>query len=153
MEGIKISTSWGEFKALIKNEKLLALFFPNKGPEIKREISWTFASLFSRMLNLYLQGEKIDFSSIPVDISKATDFQRLVWEKVLLIPYGTTITYKQLAERIKKPSAARAVGQALAKNPLPIVIPCHRVVGKNTLGGYSGGLNWKRKLISLECEE
>ncbi|MCA1785713.1 MAG: methylated-DNA--[protein]-cysteine S-methyltransferase, partial [Desulfobacteraceae bacterium] len=74
-----------------------------------------------------------------------------VWQELAKIPYGTTISYGELARRIDNPKASRAVGMANAKNPLPIVIPCHRVIGKNgTLTGFGGGLDVKEKLLALE---
>ncbi len=102
------------------------------------------------LLNRYLSGEQVDFAPIPLDLSSATPFQCKVWEETRSIPYGTTLTYGQLAARLGIPKGARAVGQALKKNPTPIIIPCHRVVGQKGLTGFSGGLNWKKRLISLE---
>ncbi len=88
-----------------------------------------------------------------LDLSRATPFQREVWEITRLIPYGETRSYAWVAEQIKKPRAMRAVGQALGKNPLPIIVPCHRVVASDgKLGGFSGGLEMKRYLLSLEAE-
>lgn len=80
-----------------------------------------------------------------------TDFERLVWSALTEIPYGCTIAYGELAARIGRPTASRAVGLANGRNPLPIVIPCHRVIGANgALTGYGGGLETKRWLLSLE---
>lgn len=101
-------------------------------------------------LERYIRGEDVDFSPVPLDLERATPFQLRVWEETLRIPYGTTVTYKELATRLGIPSGARAVGQALKKNPVPIIIPCHRVVGKKGLTGFAGGLEWKRRLINLE---
>ena len=99
----------------------------------------------------YLSGGKTAFPD-ELDLSAATPFQRKVWEITRLIPYGKTKSYTWVAEQVKKPEAARAVGQALARNPLPIIIPCHRVLtidGK--LGGFSGGVELKRHLLRLEA--
>jgi methylated-DNA-[protein]-cysteine S-methyltransferase len=80
-----------------------------------------------------------------------TLFQQRVWRELAKVPYGTTISYGELARRTGNARAARAVGMANAKNPLPIVIPCHRVIGKNgTLTGFGGGLDVKQKLLALE---
>jgi len=80
-----------------------------------------------------------------------TPFQRGVWEELRRIPYGETISYTELARRIGRPTAVRAVGHANGRNPLPVVIPCHRVVGSDgTLTGYGGGLDRKRFLLELE---
>jgi methylated-DNA-[protein]-cysteine S-methyltransferase len=80
-----------------------------------------------------------------------TDFQKSVWEELKKIPYGETISYSELAKKINKPKASRAVGGALNKNPIPIIIPCHRVIGKNgNLTGFAGGVELKSLLINLE---
>jgi len=84
--------------------------------------------------------------------SFTTAFQRRVWDAIAKIPWGKTLTYKALAERIGHPKAARAVGQACGANRLLLVIPCHRVVGSNGgLGGFAFGLEWKRKLLEWEA--
>ncbi len=102
-------------------------------------------------LRIYLGGNKVSFSD-ELDLSGTTPFQRKVWEKTRLIPYGGTRSYSWVAEQVGKPGAARAVGQALGRNPLPIITPCHRVVTRDgKLGGFSGGLGMKRRLLSLEA--
>ena len=99
----------------------------------------------------YLVGEDVDFSRYELDLSGLSDFEKSVLERTRLIPYGKTLTYSDLAEAIGKPKAARAVGTALGKNPYPLVIPCHRVVGKNNSGGYTGGgVDLKKRLIEME---
>lgn len=93
------------------------------------------------------QRRKFDLRLAP----EGTEFQRLAWDTLLAIPYGKTITYAEQAEKMGRPRAVRAVGSANGKNPIPIVIPCHRVVGANgSLGGYSSGLEHKRALLELE---
>jgi len=79
-----------------------------------------------------------------------TPFQKMVWRALLDIPYGQTITYQSLAYKLNIPKATRAVAQACKSNPLPIIIPCHRVIGKKGLTGYSAGLAWKRFLLNIE---
>ena len=98
----------------------------------------------------YLSGEVVDFSGYEVDLSGLTDFEREVLCETRKIHYGSIVTYSELAARIGKPNAARAVGNALKKNPLPIVIPCHRVVSKGGIGGYAFGVEAKRCLLKLE---
>ncbi len=98
----------------------------------------------------YLSGEVVDFSGYEVDLSGLTDFERSVLCETRKIEYGSVVTYSELAARIGKPNAARAVGNALSKNPLPIVIPCHRVVSKGGIGGYAFGVEAKRCLLKLE---
>ena len=104
-------------------------------------------------LRIYFAGHKITFSD-KLDLSGATPFQRQVWEITMLIPYGETRSYTWVAEQIKQPGAVRAVGQALSRNPLPIIIPCHRVLAINDkLGGYSGGVEMKQYLLWLEASD
>ena len=86
-----------------------------------------------------------------LDLNQGTPFQRQVWRELLRIPWGHTATYRQIAERLGRPGAARAVGQANARNPLPVVVPCHRVISAGgRLGGYTGGLDIKRHLLRVE---
>jgi methylated-DNA-[protein]-cysteine S-methyltransferase len=108
-----------------------------------------FAKTVAR-LKSYFAGHQVDFPE-ELDLSPATDFQRQVWRLTRLIPYGETRSYGWLAKRLGKIGAARAVGQALARNPLPIIIPCHRVVSNGGLGGYSGGVGVKKSLLRLEA--
>ena len=109
-----------------------------------------FDDLIERF-RIYLSGGNIAFPD-GLDLSGATPFQRKVWGITRLIPYAETRSYTWVAEQIKKPGAVRAVGQALARNPLPIIIPCHRVININgRLGGFSGGVEIKRSLLNLEA--
>lgn len=109
-------------------------------------------SLFTeaiRQLNEYFAGKRKDFS-LPLQ-PKGTNFQQKVWQKLQRIPYGTTTNYGEIAKRIDNPKGSRAVGLANGKNPIPIIIPCHRVIGKNgKLTGFGGGLDVKRQLLDLE---
>lgn len=108
-----------------------------------------FKDLFTRFNN-YFMGQRVDFPD-KLDLQGATDFQRKVWEATKQIPYGQTRSYEWVARQVGKPGAARAVGQALGKNPLPVVVPCHRVItcdGKS--GGFGGGLAMKKRLLALE---
>ena len=98
----------------------------------------------------YFQGEIVDFSAYSIDMSGYTAFQQDVLTAARSIPYGTCITYSQLAEMIGRPSAVRAVANALGKNKTPIIIPCHRVVSKHGVGGFSCGVDLKLKLLKLE---
>ncbi|MDR1590852.1 MAG: methylated-DNA--[protein]-cysteine S-methyltransferase [Puniceicoccales bacterium] len=82
---------------------------------------------------------------------QGTDFQKKVWEELIKIPYGKTRSYKEIAQQIEIPKGARAVGMANHNNPIPIIIPCHRVIGTSgNLVGYGGGLSLKQKLLFLE---
>jgi len=100
-------------------------------------------------LHAYFAGELQDFELALAP--QGTDFQRLVWRGLCEIPYGETISYGELAERIGAPGAARAVGLANGSNPIAVIIPCHRVIGADgSLTGYGGGLDRKRTLLALE---
>lgn len=97
----------------------------------------------------YFKGKRKTFS-IPLDM-QGTEFQKLVWKALLTIPFGETRSYGQLAKQIRKPSASRAVGAANGRNPISILVPCHRVIGASgKLTGFAGGLENKSILLSLE---
>ena len=100
-------------------------------------------------LREYFDGERRDFD-LPL-APQGTEFQRVVWQELARIPYGATISYAQLAQRVGNASAMRAVGAANGRNPLPIVLPCHRVIGADgSLTGFGGGLPTKQFLLRLE---
>lgn len=102
-----------------------------------------------KQLREYFSQQRTSFD-IPFDLS-GTDFQKTVWEALKDIPYGTTLSYAQLAKKINRPKAVRALGTAIGKNPLSIVIPCHRVIGTDgSLTGFAGGLHAKAILLNLE---
>jgi len=104
-------------------------------------------------LKAYFAGRKVSFPD-ELDLSFATPFQQQVWQAARSIPYGATRSYKWLAAKIDKPGAARAVGQAMAKNRLPIIVPCHRVIASDGgIGGFSGGIDIKKRLLQLEASD
>lgn len=97
----------------------------------------------------FLQGKRVEFS-VPLDI-QGTQFQKRVWKELSKIPYGETRSYKDIAVKIQDKNASRAVGTANGKNPLSLILPCHRVISSDgSLGGYAGGLDIKIKLLELE---
>jgi methylated-DNA-[protein]-cysteine S-methyltransferase len=100
-------------------------------------------------LRCYARGDAIALDGA-LDLAQGTPFQQEVWRALLEIPCGETRTYGQVAAQIGRPRASRAVGQAVGANPLPIVVPCHRVVGSDGLGGFGGGLALKKRLLALE---
>lgn len=105
-----------------------------------------------RQLTEYFEGNRKTFD-IPLKL-EGTDFQKSVWHALMKIPYGKTATYLEIAETIGNPKASRAVGMANNKNKIPIIIPCHRVIGTNgSLTGYAGGLEIKKKLLELEKQQ
>ena len=100
-------------------------------------------------IHAYLRGRLRQFT-VPVDL-RGTEFQKSVWEAIAAVPYGQTTSYGELAARIGRPRATRAVGQATGANPVPIIIPCHRIVGSSgDLTGFAGGLPLKERLLALE---
>jgi methylated-DNA-[protein]-cysteine S-methyltransferase len=99
-------------------------------------------------LEEYFARERTEFD-LPIELD-GTAFQKEVWTELSRIPYGETISYGELARRVGRPKGPRAVGQANGKNPIPIIVPCHRVLASNGIGGYGGGLPMKRTLLAVE---
>ncbi|GAB6038289.1 methylated-DNA--[protein]-cysteine S-methyltransferase [Fundidesulfovibrio butyratiphilus] len=105
----------------------------------------------ARCLADYVAGRNPHWPDLPLTFSNTAPFHRRCWEELAKIPYGQTLTYAELAERAGSAQAARAVGQAMAKNPFPLVYPCHRVLASGGgLGGYGPGLEMKKWLLALE---
>jgi methylated-DNA-[protein]-cysteine S-methyltransferase len=136
------------------NDALTLIYFQNgrSGPRDPdpewRERPATFRET-TRQLSAYFAGRLRKFE-LPLR-PEGTSFQRSVWDALLRIPYGATTSYGALARDLGKPEASRAVGLANGSNPIPIVIPCHRVIGASgKLTGYGGGLDLKRRLLDLE---
>lgn len=110
-----------------------------------------FFEILEEQLNTYFVGTLKDFNAVPLDI-RGTDFQVKTWKALIAIPYGETRSYQQQAEAIKNPKAVRAVANANRSNRISIIIPCHRVIGKNgTMTGYGGGIWRKEFLLALEA--
>ncbi len=131
----------------------LALYDPDVAPPVLLHSTpnRVWGVTLGELLGRYFSGEAISFHDIPLDLATGTPFQQSVWRAITNIPHGTTVSYGELARRLGKPRAARAVGMALGANPVCIVAPCHRVLAANgKLGGFSAGLHWKRKLLALE---
>ncbi|HDI11514.1 MAG TPA: methylated-DNA--[protein]-cysteine S-methyltransferase [Candidatus Acetothermia bacterium] len=145
----EISTSWGTFCGCFGPRGLRRLFFPGAlCPRTAGELS-RWAALLQKELDAYFRRESRAFS-VPLD-PLGTPFQRRVWEELRLIPYGRTVTYGELARKLGRPKAARAVGNAVAANPIPILIPCHRVLPKGKgIGNFGPGIQWKERLLRLE---
>jgi O-6-methylguanine DNA methyltransferase len=119
-----------------------------RGVKYLRRRRWTDAT--RRALTDYFAGREPIFD-LKLDFREGTPFERRVWEAARRVPYGSVASYGALAARIGTPSASRAVGNALGKNPIPVVVPCHRVIhGDRSIGGFSSGLTWKRFLLELE---
>jgi methylated-DNA-[protein]-cysteine S-methyltransferase len=154
-------TAWGWVGVASSLSGLLALTLPKATQEraLKplferwgKEQSYDDPRLdgLKRKLQQYFDGQRVLFDE-PLDLTGATAFQRRVWSAVRDIPYGETRSYGQIAHQVGSPGAARAVGQAMAANPLPIIVPCHRVIGSGgNLRGFGGGLDLKRRLLEME---
>ncbi|MEM9416294.1 MAG: methylated-DNA--[protein]-cysteine S-methyltransferase [Planctomycetota bacterium] len=143
----------GQLLLFAERAALCGVYFPNSrhpatiGPDW-REDAEPFGEVICQ-LDAYFAGDRQAFD-LPL-APKGTDFQQRVWQQLRQIPYGTTISYGELAKRTGDPNASRAVGNANGKNPISIIVPCHRVIGAGgQLTGFGGGLDTKRKLLELE---
>lgn len=118
--------------------------------EINNENEKSIISKCKNQLEEYFNGERKNFE-LDIKFIKGTNFQKCVWSELCKINYGETLSYKEVAERIGKPNAYRAVGGANNKNPIAIIVPCHRVIGKNgAMVGYADGIDKKEFLLKLE---
>ena len=153
-----VATPDGEFIARYSDKGLASLNFPSKrtggkkfpkgaaSPQIRH-----WHGLTTRAVTAVLAGR--DAHALPpLDLSGGTEFQRAVWSAMQKIRSGETRSYGEIARAIGKPKAVRAVGGACGANPIPVLVPCHRVLAANQkIGGFSSGLNWKRKLLAHEA--
>ncbi len=130
-------------------QRVLAVFREQSSDALVMESSSQLEMAQAQMLD-YLAGKRRTFD-LSLDLSGGTVFQRQVWRALLRVPYGKLRSYQWVALRVGGRQYARAVGNAVGANPLPIIVPCHRIVAQDaTLGGFSGGLPTKRKLLTLE---
>jgi O-6-methylguanine DNA methyltransferase len=149
MKFMHIQSTWGLFTGyyqgplltrislpLLTQPPTLPLFFLNKG-----------SIEFGDILERWFRGEDISSSAFQLI---GTNYQKRCWDYIKSIPRGSTWTYATLASALGNPKAARAVAQACARNPLPLIVPCHRIVGKMDLGGYAFGQVWKKILLNRE---
>lgn len=160
------ATELGFGGAVASDKGLIEIFMPEAGSEeeMKSLIQRSYlggagenelTSTVAGLLGKYFSGKKVDFVQ-SLDTEGLTDFQRDVYEAVSHIPHGSVRSYKEIAEKIGRPGAARGIGAAMAANPLPVVIPCHRVVGAGgEMTGYSapGGIDLKIRLLLMEGVE
>ncbi|MDD2484357.1 MAG: methylated-DNA--[protein]-cysteine S-methyltransferase [Eubacteriales bacterium] len=153
MKHIYLETMIGTICIAEENGAIQKLLLPNElfSCESKEEET-PLLKRAAEELREYFNGERREFS-LPL-APKGTDFQQKVWKALLSIPYGETRSYKQIAEAVDSPKGFRAVGMANNRNPIAIIIPCHRVIGaKGELVGYGGGLECKRILLELEADK
>ena len=148
----------GELTLVADKNSLCCIYFPNqkpdrkKFPEVEKTDSNRVLKSAVKQLNQYFSGKKVDFE-LPLR-PVGTRFQEQVWKALKSIKYGKTVSYGDIAKKIKKPKAVRAVGAAIGKNPLSIIVPCHRVIGANgKLTGFAGGLSTKEFLLDLESTD
>ncbi|HJC00043.1 MAG TPA: methylated-DNA--[protein]-cysteine S-methyltransferase [Candidatus Flavonifractor merdavium] len=148
MDRLLFDTPAGPMALECAGECLTALYLPCRPVEAAGRETPLLARGRAQLLE-YFQGKRRVFD-LPL-APQGTSFQRRVWSALAEIPYGTVISYKELARRVDRPRGTQAVGQANARNPLPIFLPCHRVVGADgSLTGYAGGLELKQFLLELE---
>ncbi|MBF0170870.1 MAG: MGMT family protein [Nitrospinae bacterium] len=160
--GILVPTVGGMVGVGFAGREVFTLHLPGEGEEtiIRSLTDWAGvapsvddASPLARKLVVYYDGSRVDFTGVPLDLSWASPFARTVYEAVIKVPWGTTVTYGALAAILGRPAASRAVGGALGTNRIPLIIPCHRVVAANgKLTGFSapGGVATKRYMLRLE---
>ena len=118
---------------------------------VSLESAPSFIRNATRLLERYFDGARIDFGVLPVDMSGGSNFQIAVWTAAREIPFGNTVSYGDAARMAGSPGAARATGSALGANPVPIIVPCHRVIRSDgSIGGFSIGVDIKTKLLDLE---
>lgn len=130
-------------------DALCELHLPPNAAEVSDAAASPALDETERQLAEYFAGERQEFD-VPLEMD-GTDFQREVWRQLVAIPYGETCSYVDLAREIGRPKASRAVGQANGRNPIAIIVPCHRVIAADgTLGGYGGGLPLKQRLLDHE---
>jgi len=145
----------GKLKLVASNKGLVAILWENDKAnrvrlgELVRRHSHPVLIKAERELGEYFAGKRRSFS-IALDM-RGTSFQKNVWEALLAIPFGETRSYRDLAKKLGNPAATRAVGAANGRNPISIIVPCHRVIGSNgKLTGFAGGLETKARLLELE---
>ncbi|HKF18358.1 MAG TPA: methylated-DNA--[protein]-cysteine S-methyltransferase [Candidatus Dormibacteraeota bacterium] len=148
MTSAALPTALGTFEATFSDEGVRQLRFPNQSSGDTRSTD-TRARLLADELDAYLRGELTRFS-VSLDL-QGTPFQLSVWQALREIPYGEVRSYAAIAQAIGRPSAVRAVGAANGANPVPVIVPCHRVIGSNgELVGFGAGVEWKLRLLGTE---
>lgn len=148
---LSIRSTWGDIQLLIAAEGVVQCILPRMDdmPEEAFALQECGRDPYSTYIRTLLKGDRP--KQVPIGQLRGTEFQKKVWAGLLTIPCGETVSYKAMAERIGCAAAIRAVASACGKNPVPLFIPCHRVIGSDgRLGGFSGGLAWKRMLLDAE---
>ena len=156
-----VPTMHGTFHAVLTERGVRCLLFPDQPGDVDRWLGRHLRGVTVRagsdprggelasQLDAYFRGERTAFT-VPLDLA-GTPFQLSVWRQLQAIPYGEVRSYADVARAIDRPAAVRAVGAANGANPVPVVVPCHRVIGSSgALTGFGGGLDWKRRLLATE---
>ena len=165
------SSPVGEVYVVKSAKGICRISFPHKGEEdflrsffqcissrakkarasIKIQRNDSFLKAETAILKEYFHSRQVSFN-FPLDLDQGTPFQKKVWKKLMEIPYGVCRSYKWVAKEIGQPLASRAVGMANNKNPVPPIVPCHRVIGSDgSLTGYASGISVKKQLLEMEC--
>lgn len=151
MQWISVPTPIGTFGLAASAGELTALHFGGIGRHPVADHPESVLVAAAKQLEAYFRGELTDFA-MPLAVPAGSDFERAVWKAIAAIPYAEMATYGDIAKQIGEPNAARAVGTACNRNPVPVIVPCHRVVGAGgKLVGFGGGLDRKRFLLQLEA--
>ena len=138
----------GTLYLIIGPSSLIGISFEKPSGIIPRHSN--ISATAKKELEEYFNAERSEFT-VETRFAEGSDFEKEVWEALLDVPYGETRSYKWIAEKISRPHAFRAVGNALGKNPIPIIYPCHRVIESDgSIGGYSSGIDIKRRLLEIE---
>jgi O-6-methylguanine DNA methyltransferase len=148
-----LATPAGQVRVELSDRGLRSLTLPRGRARRRRKSAAVLDAMLRRLqrdLRDYFEGKTVDWRH-PLDLDDATPFQRAVWRALRRIPHGQTHTYAEIARAIGRPRAWRAVGTACGNNPLPLLIPCHRAVAGNGIGGFSAGRAWKKFLLNLEA--
>ena len=149
----RIETRDGVFSAVFSDNGLSELSFPDRACRVQTmdDVRKEWERDTAAALECVLRGEQPERLP-PLDLSRGTPFQQMVWRALIEIPAGKTRSYGEIAAAVGEPGAARAVGAACGANPIPVLVPCHRVLAAHKkLGGFSAGLKWKRLLLEREA--
>lgn len=153
----EITTPWGTSYIIFQNKKVVEFILPGKQKKITNKIikvskSEKWLKPIEKKIKQYFQGGKVDFNSLKnLDLSRYTAFEKKILYTLQKVRYGKVISYKELSRKSEKNKAARAVGNVMAKNKIPLLIPCHRVIRHDgTMGNFGYGQKYKERLLNLE---
>ncbi len=151
-----MNTVVGTLKIIVDNQELVAILWDNEKPNrvtldhMEEDSINSLLLEVEKQLKEYFSGKRQVFN-LPLKMN-GTAFQKAVWEELKKIPFGQSVSYKYIAQKLNNQKAVRAVGSANGRNPISIIVPCHRVIGANgKLSGFAGGVDRKKILLDLEC--